>query len=145
MCTLMTRMDYCFQNINDKTITRFISLAQKRFSWWRHQMTFTALLAVCAGNSLFPGEFPSQRPVTRSVDVYFVLRLNKWLGKQSRRRWFETPSRPLWHFCNVEMGSRLPHLYWCHSAETNPTTRELNISQSRCNYDQFTDSYGILI
>ena len=38
------------------------------------------------------GEFPSQRPVTRSFDVLFDLRLNKRLNKQSRRRWFEKPS-----------------------------------------------------
>ena len=30
-----------------------------------------------------PGEFPTQRPVTRSFDVYFDLRLNKRLSKQS--------------------------------------------------------------
>ena len=47
-------------------------------SWWRHQMeTFSALLALCAGNSPVPGEFPTQRPVTRSFDVFFDLRLNK--------------------------------------------------------------------
>ena len=35
--------------------------------WWRHQMeTFSALLALCEGNSPVTGEFPSQRPVTRS-------------------------------------------------------------------------------
>ena len=46
-------------------------------SWWRHQMeTFSALLAMCAGNSPVPGEFAAQRPVTRSFDVFFVLRLN---------------------------------------------------------------------
>ena len=33
--------------------------------WWRHQMeTFSALLAICAGNSPVPGDFPAQRPVT---------------------------------------------------------------------------------
>ena len=37
--------------------------------------TFSALLALCAGNSPVTGEFPSQRPVTRSFDVYFDLRL----------------------------------------------------------------------
>ena len=32
------------------------------FTWWRHQMeTFSALLAICAGNSPVPGEFPTQR------------------------------------------------------------------------------------
>ena len=52
--------------------------------WWRHQMeTFSALLAICAGNSPVTGEFPSQRPVTRSFDVFFDLSLNKRLSKQS--------------------------------------------------------------
>ena len=39
--------------------------------------TFSPLLVICAGNSLVPGEFPAQRPVTRSFDVFFDLRLNK--------------------------------------------------------------------
>ena len=70
--------------------------------WWRHQMeTVSALLALCAGNSPVTGEFPSKRPVTRSFDVFFDLRLNKRLSKQSRRRWFETPSRSLWRHCKV--------------------------------------------
>ena len=47
-------------------------------SWWRHQMeTFSALLAICAGNSPVNGGFPTQRPVTRSFDVFCHLRLNK--------------------------------------------------------------------
>ena len=48
--------------------------------WWRHQMeTFSASLTLCAGNSPVTGEFPTQRPGTRSFDVYFDLRLNKRL------------------------------------------------------------------
>ena len=39
--------------------------------------TFPALLAICVGNSPAPGEFPAQRPVTRSFDVFFDLRLRK--------------------------------------------------------------------
>ena len=40
-------------------------------TWWRHQMeTFSALLAICAGNSPVSGEFPAQRPVTRSFDIW---------------------------------------------------------------------------
>ena len=35
--------------------------------------TFPALLALCAGNSPAAGEFLAQRPVTRSVDVFFDL------------------------------------------------------------------------
>ena len=70
-------------------------------AWWRHQMeTFSALLAICAGNSPVPGEFPAQRPETRSLDVFFDLRLNKRLSKQSRGWWFETLSHPLWRHRN---------------------------------------------
>ena len=69
--------------------------------WWRHQMeTFPALLAICAGNSPVPGELPAQRPVTWSFAVFFDLRLNKPLSKQSWGWWFETLSRPLWRHCN---------------------------------------------
>ena len=57
-------------------------------SRWRHTMeTFSALLALCSGNSPVTGEFPSQRPVTRSFDDFFDLRLNNHLSKQSRRSW----------------------------------------------------------
>ena len=45
-------------------------------------------------------EFPTQRPVTRSFDVFFDLRLNKPLSKQSWGWWFETLSRSLWRHRN---------------------------------------------
>ena len=48
-----------------------------------------------------PGEFPMQRPVTRSFDVYFDLRLNKRLSKQSWGWWLETLSCSLWRQSNV--------------------------------------------
>ena len=48
-----------------------------------------------------PGEFPTQRPVTRNFDVYFDLRPNKRLSKQLWGWWFETPSRPLWRHLNA--------------------------------------------
>ena len=41
--------------------------------------TFSALLAICVGNSPVPGEFPAQRPVTRG---------------------FDAPSHSLWRHCN---------------------------------------------
>ena len=72
-----------------------------QFAWWRHQMeTFSALLAICAGNSPVPGEFPTQKPVTRSFDVYFHLRPDKRLSKQSWGWWFETVSHSLWRHRN---------------------------------------------
>ena len=43
---------------------------------------------------------PLQRPVTQSFDVFFDLRLNKRLSKQSWGWWFETPSRSLWRQCS---------------------------------------------
>ena len=42
-------------------------------------------------------------PVTRSCDVFFDLRLNKRLSKQSWGWWFETLLRPLWRPCNANV------------------------------------------
>ena len=47
-----------------------------------------------------PGEFPAQRPVTRSFDGFVDLRPNKRLSKQPWGWWFETPSWSLWCHCN---------------------------------------------
>ena len=62
--------------------------------------TFSALLALCAGNSPVTGDFPSQRPVKRRYDIFYDLYLNRQLSKQLKRRWFETLSRSLWRHCN---------------------------------------------
>ena len=86
------------------------------YAWWRHQMeAFSALLVLCDRNPPVTGGFPLQRPVTRSFEFFFDLLLNKRLSKQSRPRWFETPSRSLWHHCN---GS------WCYKL--------LNVMQNIC-------------
>ena len=61
---------------------------------------FSALLVLCAGNSPVTGEFPAQRPVRPSFDIFFDLCLNKQLSKQSWGWWFETPSRSLWRHYN---------------------------------------------
>ena len=58
--------------------------------------TFSALLAICGGNS----PVTAQRQVMQSFDVLYDLRLNKRLRKQSWGWWFETPSHPLWRHCN---------------------------------------------
>ena len=76
--------------------------------WWRHQKeTFSALPIICAGNSPVTGEFPAQRPVTRTLDIFFDLRLHKRLSKQSWGWRLETPSRPLWRHCNEAYMLRL--------------------------------------
>ena len=78
--------------------------------WWRHQMeAFSMLLVLCAGNSPETGEFPTQRPGTRSFDVFFYLRLNKRLSKQWRRWWYHMPSRSLWRHCNAKCWFKTRH------------------------------------
>ena len=63
------------------SVLRGIIWAIVGYPWWRHRMeTFSALLAICAGNSPVPGEFHAQRPVTRRFDVFFDLRLNERLS-----------------------------------------------------------------
>ena len=72
--------------------------------WWRHQMeSFSTLLALCEGNPLVTGGFPSQGPVMRSFDVFCDLCINKRLSKQSTRRCIEAPSRSLWRHCKVAL------------------------------------------
>ena len=70
------------------------------------------------------GEFTGQRPVTRSFDVFFDLRLNKQLSKQWWDWWFEMPSSPLWCHCNGLIldnsygfrGFKISHEIWIVSA-----------------------------
>ena len=68
--------------------------------------TFSALLAICAENSPVPGEFPAQRPVTRSFDVFFDPRLNKLV----RLVIWETIV-PLWRHRNG-IFKTLPHTWY---------------------------------
>ena len=68
--------------------------------------TFSALLSLSVWFSRSLVNSSHKGPVTRSFDVFFDLHLNKQLNKQSRRWWFETPSRSLWRHCN-EKGRKL--------------------------------------
>ena len=108
------------------TVSMALAMVLTYLSWWRHQMkTSSALLTICAGNSPvtgeFPtspvtGEFPTQRPVTRSFDVFFDLRRNKRLSKQSWGSRFGTLSRPLWRHCNY--GIDLLISKYCNRADS---------------------------
>ena len=77
-CVIVCRgCDYCRHVIWNEGMT-----------WWRHQMeTFSALLALCFvrdGNPPVTGGFPSQRPVTRSFDVFFDLPwTNGWVNNRN--------------------------------------------------------------
>ena len=89
--------------------------------WWRHHDTsrhvrlwiqFAPNMMTSSNGNIFrvtgplcgeftgPGEFPAQRPVTRSFDVFFDLCLNKRLSKQPWGWWFETPAWSLWRHRN---------------------------------------------
>ena len=60
---------------------RWTYVRSRGMAWWRHQMeTFSALLALCAGNSPITGEFPAQWPVTRSFDAFFDQRIDGWVN-----------------------------------------------------------------
>ena len=67
---------------------------------WKHFLRYWPFV-----NSPFTGELSAQRPVTRSFDVIFDLRLTEQLSKQSWGWWFETPSPPLRRHFNA------PHIY----------------------------------
>ena len=53
-------------------------------SWRLHRLEiFSALLALCVGNSPVTGEFPAQRPVTRRLACFFDLRpANRWANNR---------------------------------------------------------------
>ena len=82
-----------------------------------------------------PGEFPTQRPVTRSFDVYFDLRPNKWLSKQSWGWWFETLSCSLWRHRNVYKQGISEYVCVCArrytrckmSYQSKPSTRQTDV------------------
>ena len=80
-----------FRNLSDKTCYMMTSSNGNFFRVTSH---------LC-------GEFTGHRgtPLTNAsdaeLDVFFDLHLNKRLSKQSRRRWFENPSRSSWRHCNV--------------------------------------------
>ena len=107
--TLAQAMAFCLMTPSHYMNQCWLHISEVSWTWWRHQMkTFSALLAICAGNSPVLDEFPAQRPVARRFDVFFDLRLNKRLSKQWWGWWFETLSCPLWRHCNVLR--LLPHL-----------------------------------
>ena len=137
---------YCDQNEapaknNEISQHPFPGVHELRFSrdkysrtWWRHQMeTFSASLAICAGNSPVPGEFPAQRPVTQKFDVFFDLRPNKRLSKQSWSWWFETQSRPLWRHRNVRSQANEQQAVLMHSNLTATWTDILVWRSLSCN------------
>ena len=79
--------------------------------WYRNSMMTSSngnifrVTGPLCGEFTGPGEFPTKRPATRSFDVFFDLRLNKWLSIQPWGWWFETPVWSLWRDRNAAKGS----------------------------------------
>ena len=132
--------------IRSALIQRMTEPWQHHSAWWRHQMEiFSTLLAICAGNSPFPGEFPAQRPVTRSFDVFFYLRPNKRLSTQWWGWWFETPTSPLWRHFNEALLQEYQHVctlrlccpdtlaeYGPHDVRSKLRTHKINTMPNIC-------------
>ena len=92
-----------------------------------------------------PGEFPTQRPVTRSFDVFFDLRLNKRLSKQPWGWWFETPSWSLWRQCNVINTDKIWNLFQCKECLADNGDPIVKIRRSWDMQDNFIlDESGII-
>ena len=56
-----------------------------RWTWWLQlkMKTFSALLVICEGIPPVTGGFPSQRPVTRSFDIFLICaRTNDWANNR---------------------------------------------------------------
>ena len=92
----------------------FLNTEKITDSWHPSMMTSSNGNILCVTDLLcgeftghLTGEFPTQRPVTWSFDVFFDLRLNKQLSEQSWCWWFEMPLRPLWRHCN-DHGKQVP-------------------------------------
>ena len=104
--------DYGFE-ISCQKLLHTISIIQNKdqkpnimlMRWNRYMMTSSngnifRVTGPLYGEFTGPGEFPTQRPVTRSFDVFFDLRLNKRLSRQPWGWWLETPLWSLWRRCN---------------------------------------------
>ena len=86
------------------------------------------------GESTGHRRFPSRRPVTQSFDIFgifFDLRLNKRQRKQSRHRWFETPSRLLWRHYNESLNT-MPILFSVATVDLFPLMSAFILRHSAC-------------
>ena len=95
-CASLTYSVACM-HVYDRGVVGWWLTARDDVMKWKH---FPRYWPFVRGIHRSPGEVPAQRPVTRSFDVFFALRLNKRLSKQSWGWWFETPSRLLWRHHN---------------------------------------------
>ena len=92
----MCKSKKCLRNVSCNSDTTMLTIDMMTSS---NGNIFRVTRPLC-GEFTGPGEFPTQRPVTQSFDVFFDLRLNKRSSKQPWGWWFETSSWSLWRQCN---------------------------------------------
>ena len=88
-----------FRMQNVGQFNRALVCVAKNKTWWNMMKSSNGNIFRVTG--LLWGEFTGHRPVTRSFHVFFYLRPNDRLDKQSWGWWFETPSCSLWCHSNV--------------------------------------------
>ena len=89
-----------------RTLTKYFRKRQIGITalWMHHGdvikwKLFFPLLASCEGIHRSPVDSPHGDQWRRALLFCLICVINKRLSKQSRRRWFETPSRSWWRHC----------------------------------------------
>ena len=97
--------------------------------------TFSAWLALCAGNSPHKGQW-------RGLWCFFDLRL-EWSGGW----WFDTPSRPLWCHCNgiprFDRAIEMAHI--CYNTVNTMAVDYLPTQEARVSWELFQNSFCFLV
>ena len=88
-------------NLSSVILSPFCPGETRQSAWWRLQLEiFSALLLLSCGEFTVHWWIPLTKASDAEFEVFFDLRLNKRLSKQSRCRWFEMAVRSLWRHTN---------------------------------------------
>ena len=94
-------------NANPESTADLLIPPTVRLFDWRNPFCQAPYMMTSSNENIFPRYWPFVRGIHRwRGDLIFSLICtwtNKRLSKQSRRRWLETPSLPLWRHCNDKL------------------------------------------
>ena len=107
--------------------------------WWRHQIeTFSALLSLCEGNPPVTGAFPSQRPVTRSFDIF----LRSAPEQTEHRAHYDVTVMRCWYGINRQVRSQIA---FCQALKRKFRWFDevfVNGCTGSCHFDNFRSSHS---